>query len=206
MPDFALLPGRKERLRSSGRREDLVDILHRADGVKLVEIHMIGVETLQGALQLLACTLGVATHSLFRQEDLAAIWPQRFTEFDFRFPIEVRRGAVEVVHASVVGRRDAARGLLGRKTTNHDAAEGNDGEANSIPGKAAWQRGRRTECRSGCQSRSCTKKLATIHKSSLAHCSARKSGALQRGGGARATGGRRRLPAPPITDGGSPRR
>src|ERR1019366_427190 len=146
VPDFALLPGRKEGLRSSPRREDLIDILHRADGVELVEIDVIGVETLQGALQLLACTLGVATRSLFRQEDLAAIWPQRFTEFDFRFPIEVRRGAVEVVHASVVRRRDAARGLLGRKTTNHDAAEGNDGEVNSIPVKAAWQRGHRTEC------------------------------------------------------------
>src|ERR1035441_7333269 len=93
MPDFALLPGRKKRLRGSGRREDLIDIFHRADGVKLVEIHMIGVETLQGALQLFACTLRVAARSLFRKEDLAAIWLQRFTEFDFRFTIEVRRRA-----------------------------------------------------------------------------------------------------------------
>src|ERR1035437_3923581 len=60
MPDFALLPGRKKQLRSSGWRENLIDIFHRADGVKLVEIHMIGVETLQGALQLLTCTLRVA--------------------------------------------------------------------------------------------------------------------------------------------------
>src|ERR1039457_27254 len=50
MPDFALLPGRKKRLRGSGWRENLTDIFHRAYGVKLVEIHMIGVETLQGAL------------------------------------------------------------------------------------------------------------------------------------------------------------
>src|ERR1017187_11025940 len=115
MPDFALLPGRKKRLCGPGWRENLIGIFHRADGVKLVEIHMIGVEPLQGALQLLACTLRVATRGLLRKEDLAAIGSQRFTEFDFRFTIEVRRGAVEVVHASVVRFCDAARGLLLRK-------------------------------------------------------------------------------------------
>src|ERR1017187_3341959 len=64
VPDFALLPGRKKRLRGSGRRENLIDIFHGGDSVKLVEIHMIGVETLQGALQLLAGAFGVATRGV----------------------------------------------------------------------------------------------------------------------------------------------
>ena len=49
--------------------ENLINVFHRSDGVKLVEIHMVGVETLQGTLQLLASTLGVAAHSLFREEN-----------------------------------------------------------------------------------------------------------------------------------------
>ena len=73
MAHFALLFGRNKSLRGSAWRENLVDIFHRADGVKLVEIDMVGVKTLQGALQLRTCTLGVATHGLFREEDLAAI-------------------------------------------------------------------------------------------------------------------------------------
>src|ERR1017187_1081897 len=164
MLDFTLLPGRKKHLRSSGWRENLIDIFHRADGVKLVEIHMIGVETLQGALQLLACTLRVAKRSLFCKEDLAAIWPQRFTKFDFRFTIEVRRGAVEVVHASVVRSRDAARGLLLRKATNHDAAEGDDGEVNSVLVGGGGQGPPGAVCGRGCHSGCSAKKLAAIHK------------------------------------------
>src|ERR1039457_4135850 len=91
VPDFALLPGRKKRLRGSGRRENLIDIFHGGDSVRLVEIHMIGLDTLQGALHLLAGDFCVATRSFLRQEELAAIWPQRFTEFEFSFTIEVRR-------------------------------------------------------------------------------------------------------------------
>jgi hypothetical protein len=83
-PDFALLPGRKKGLSNSGWREILVDIIHRTNRVKLVEIHMIGVETLEGTFQLLTCAFCVSTHRLFCQENLAAVWLQRFAELDFR--------------------------------------------------------------------------------------------------------------------------
>jgi len=108
MPDFALFASRKERLRRSGWCENLIHVFHRADGVKLVEIHMIGVETLQGAFQFLAGALCVAARGLFRQENLAAIWLQRLAEFDFRFTVEIRRGTVEVIHAPVIRGCDAA--------------------------------------------------------------------------------------------------
>jgi hypothetical protein len=42
--------------------------------VKLVEVHVIGVETLQAALELGARTLGIAARGLFGEKDLGALW------------------------------------------------------------------------------------------------------------------------------------
>src|SRR6266850_6261641 len=168
MPYFAFLPGRKKGLSSSGWRQNLLDIIHRANGVKLVEIHMIGVETLQGMFQLLACALCISTHRLFCKKDLAAIWLQRFTEFAFRFTIEVRRGTVKIVHASVVRFGDAPRSVPLGKSTDHDATQGDDGEVNSILIRATGQRCRPTVCGGGRQSRCSANKLATIHRLVLA--------------------------------------
>ena len=135
---------------------------------------MIGVKTLQAAFQLLAGALRVAMHRLFRKEHLAAIGPQRFPKFRFRFTIEVRRGAVKIIHASVVRRRDAARGFLLRKSANHDATERDDREVNSILVTTARQRCLPTIGGRGSQGRCSAKKPATIHKlvPPPAHCTA----------------------------------
>src|SRR2546425_4049325 len=169
MPYFALLLGRKKGLGSSGWRQNLLDIIHRANGVKLVEIHMIGVETLQGTFQLLACTLCVSTHRLFCKEDLAAIWLQRLTEFVFRFTIEVRRGTVKIVHTSVVRFGDATRSILLGKTTDHNATQGDDGEVNSILIRATGKRCRPTVCGRGRQNGCSRSEEHTSELQSLAY-------------------------------------
>ena len=137
MPDHALLSGRKKRLRGSARSENLIYVIHRANGVKLVEIHVIGVKALQGTLQLLACTLRVPMHGLFCKEDLAAIWLQCFPQLAFRLAIEVGRGAVKIVHATVVRLGDAARSHLLGKATDNDATHRDDGKIDSIFIRAA---------------------------------------------------------------------
>src|SRR5271166_4284668 len=73
MPHLTFLLGRKKSFRCPGWRQNLVNVFHRTDRVKLVKIHMIGMEALQAALQLLQGSLRVTVHRLFREENLVAI-------------------------------------------------------------------------------------------------------------------------------------
>src|SRR5258708_18932266 len=93
---------------------------------------MIGVEALQGTLQLLACTLRVPMHGLFCKEDLAAIWLQCFPQLAFRLAIVVGRGAVKIVQATVERLGDATRIHLLGKATDNDATHRDDRTIDSV--------------------------------------------------------------------------
>jgi hypothetical protein len=132
MESFPFFFGGEEGFGSSAGGEDLVHIVHRGDGMKLVEVDVIGMETLESLFQFRASARGIAVGGFLSKEDFIAIGAERFAELAFSFAIEIRGGAVEIVQTAVIGLCDAAGSLFLGHATNDNSAHSQDGKLDAV--------------------------------------------------------------------------
>lgn len=124
--DFAFLLRGLHGLHRTARSEDFVQLSHFGEGVELVEVHVIGLEELQGIFQLFAATVAGAVFGLAGEEDAVAIGGEGRAEALLR--IAVAGGDVEVIDAAVHGFGDDVGGSAGGLIHDDDAAKADDRE------------------------------------------------------------------------------
>ena len=124
--NLAVLLGFQNRLHRTTRAESLLDLLHVGQGVKLIQVEVVGLEQLERLLQFLRRTGGIPFKGLAGQETLVAVGLQRRAESSLGVAVE--GGHVEVIHASIHGLGNEIGRLLGRHVLHDHAAEADDRE------------------------------------------------------------------------------